>query len=989
MPKITDPTLLNELNGQQPAQAGFPGVVQGRPKPPEPVDPVEERRDQIGLSRDEIGLERDRLALEKMQAETAAAELSTKLGKEAGFYLRSRASGSAFDELDVGAETQLRAAGKGVLPDSWMNEWTPEKRQKAEAYMSDFIAASLRYESGAAIPPEEFNSQARIFFPQAGDSKATLEVKRQLRQNMIQSLAMGAGPEAVQEVDRYLQNLGGGEERTEEATYANGYFDEQGNPLPDDYEGGVYDENGEYIGLVGSVSIEGETYEQEQARKAAEAARQEQVQFGGEAGGTISDAATLGKQGISLGLSDEAAGIGGALSGLFNGQGIVGGYTSARDQERARIDIARENLGGVGTALEVAGGGAGILARPGQVMAAGRSVAATGQPITRPAVQNALARQAGRDGARIGAVGGFGYGEGLEGSAVNTAGGALLGGALGYGGQRLGNALANRATPRRDASDLARAGQAEGVTVNRAMADPNLENTFSGAEASTAGPRINKAMNEIEGQVSGRVEALGRGARAEQPDVRGGTVQDTVTDYLGTTKERAGRLFDQVSVPPETRVQLSITRQALAEITEGMKSNPELSQIWVSHPRLRRTLDALTPEDIATPASREVKRLSFDLESAEDALVRLNRSEEGGSPEADALRSTIAGIKQQLQRADRQSQRAPMGGEVSWKDMKRLRTIVGEITGQPGLSADGAQTKAMRKFYAAISSDMESTATAMGPVAQKQWQRASDAWAKRENFVDNIASKLVGNPNNPRSTRQAANTLDAWVKGDFSRFQKLWGSFSKNERDMIRASVADELGRNAKGEFTPAHFLNATSGKTRAASDRALRLMFGEDGVRSIQNLRTLSTELNRLNAKRNSSNTGRVNTYRDWLANALLGGGGVGAGVGLISGSGATGAAAAIGTAAAVGGANSVRNTLTANMLLNPKISKWLSQAPRTTNPKAIDAHFNRLGEIAKAEPALAGEIETLRRGILGAANDNATAGSSLAAENQNAEER
>lgn len=124
----------------------------------------------------------------------------------------------------------------------------------------------------------------------------------------------------------------------------------------------------------------------------------------------------------------------------------MGGYTSARDQERARIDIARENLGGVGTALEVAGGGAGILARPGQVMAAGRSVAASGQPISRPAVQNALARQAGRDGARIGAVGGFGYGEGLEGSAINTAGGAVLGGALGYGGQRLGNALANRAT---------------------------------------------------------------------------------------------------------------------------------------------------------------------------------------------------------------------------------------------------------------------------------------------------------------------------------------------------------------------------------------------------------------------------------------------------------------------------------------------------------------------------------------------------------------
>lgn len=220
--------------GQLPAQQAapqFPGVVQGRPKPPPAPDPVQDRRDEIGLNRDEIGLQKDRIALEKLQAETAAGELSSKLGKEAGFYLRARSAGEAFNTLNVGPESQRRAAAGSVLPENWINQFTPEERQKAETFMEDFIAASLRYESGAAIGQDEFDRQARIYFPQPGDSQGTLEAKRKLRENMIESLGMGAGPEAVTEVDKYLQSLGG-QERTTEATFEAGFFDAQGNPYP-------------------------------------------------------------------------------------------------------------------------------------------------------------------------------------------------------------------------------------------------------------------------------------------------------------------------------------------------------------------------------------------------------------------------------------------------------------------------------------------------------------------------------------------------------------------------------------------------------------------------------------------------------------------------------------------------------------------------------------------------------------------------------------
>ena len=66
-------------------------------------------------------------------------------------------------------------------------------------------------------------------------------------------------------------------------------------------------------------------------------------------------------------------------------------------------------------------------------------------------------------------------------------------------------------------------------------------------------------------------------------------------------------------------------------------------------------------------------------------------------------------------------------------------------------------------------------------------------------------------------------------------------------------------------------------------------------------------------------------------------------------------------------------RDALSAKMLLSPKVTNWARTAPKTTNPKVINAHWDKLGAIAKAEPALAAEIDAFRNGILGAANDNA----------------
>lgn len=80
------------------------------------------------------------------------------------------------------------------------------------------------------------------------------------------------------------------------------------------------------------------------------------------------------------------------------------------------------------------------------------------------------------------------------------------------------------------------------------------------------------------------------------------------------------------------------------------------------------------------------------------------------------------------------------------------------------------------------------------------------------------------------------------------------------------------------------------------------------------------------------------------------------------------TGAAAALGFAIKAG-----RDALSARMLMSPKITNWARTAPKTTNPAVINKHFEKLGAIAKAEPALAAEIDAFRNAIFSAANDNA----------------
>lgn len=100
----------------------------------------------------------------------------------------------AVDNLDA-VETDIR--GLGTLGQIRLN-YAPAIAQSSEQQLytqasRQFTEARLRKDSGAAIPPEEFANDRRMYFPQPGDDNETLEQKRKARETALAAIRQASG----------------------------------------------------------------------------------------------------------------------------------------------------------------------------------------------------------------------------------------------------------------------------------------------------------------------------------------------------------------------------------------------------------------------------------------------------------------------------------------------------------------------------------------------------------------------------------------------------------------------------------------------------------------------------------------------------------------------------------------------------------------------------------------------------------------------------
>lgn len=466
--------------------------------------------------------------------------------------------------------------------------------------------------------------------------------------------------------------------------------------------------------------------------------------------------------------------------------------------------------------------------------------------------------------------------------------------------------ISSAATATREIPAVVNAGKQEGVAVNRAMVDRNLQQKTTAVGKTMVGGRMMQSkMRQIGGQIEGRVQALGRnGESLSEPSALGGAIQSI------------GRRYIQASGAEFKKHYGDLARQ-----TEG----------------------------ISVPASEAGAKI--------DAILsRLN-----GAPNQNAAEiKYLEGIKADLANGVNIETARDIGSRLS-KDISK-----GDVT----FGKSEADVLDIRK---ALSRDVENGLTAAGkPDVAARYREVDAAYSKRMDFIKQKLQGLLGKRNSPLDPEKTAGRFNAMAgkRGDASGLFQILNKATPEERADIVATFANDLGRTKDG-FSSSQLITDLEGMPVAARVA----LFGKDGAKSLENLRILAAEHKRVSNALGGSPTGVANDYRSFLLNAILG-----SGAGLATTSGIKGLAVAGGGIAIKTG----RDALNAKALMSPKITGWLRSAPRTDNPAAINAHFDRLKALAVREPALAPEIQKLQDLIMRAANENVTPGIAASQPNQ-----
>ena len=113
----------------------------------------------------------------------------------AGFATRMVKSVQNFENLTSSGydPSNLMDFGASSLPLAIRGFSLSDKGQQYLAAKSNFITAVLRKESGAALLPSEFETEDVKYFPQPGDTEATIEQKRIARNTALESMKAASG----------------------------------------------------------------------------------------------------------------------------------------------------------------------------------------------------------------------------------------------------------------------------------------------------------------------------------------------------------------------------------------------------------------------------------------------------------------------------------------------------------------------------------------------------------------------------------------------------------------------------------------------------------------------------------------------------------------------------------------------------------------------------------------------------------------------------
>lgn len=526
--------------------SGSPGVIMGPPEVPKPIDPLDAEAKRL-----EIELKKQRIAkgeplgegeAKLREAEQKATFLTTNLlgnvnVMQGAIKADPSSTKPTWDQLAV-----------GVLGPDAKNAYLSDQRQVIENSQRLIVDAALTLGTGAAYTPEQIEAYRRGLFPQVGDSEAAIKAKRESLRTALVAARLNAGAGAGK-IDEAMKALGFSNDpldapATGKATPAGNEGEKplkEGEFLRDGELWYRDPETGEELPVVVGGSVRPEDRAAEEYRK-----RQD------EAFGKDSATQTMLTSGMTLNLSDEAAGIGTGISKLLTGQNPIEGYKLGRDAERLRIADAREQLGYGALPLEIAGG----------------FLSANPMGAIRPAT-SALATiaQGAKSGAAVGALAGYGSGEGFTDSAEKGVIGATLGGVL--GGTISG--VSTRLAPRGMNPELAAAAEAENVRLIRPMIDPASRGKAGSLEATAGGQNvIREGVKGVTDDIERGAVKLGANGQPLESGAAGESIQRAGQRFIQKSKGVADRLYTRArSLAGGARIE---PKQALAQADQEIAS---------------------------------------------------------------------------------------------------------------------------------------------------------------------------------------------------------------------------------------------------------------------------------------------------------------------------------------------------------------------------------------------------------------------------------
>lgn len=192
-------------------------------------------------------------------------------------------------------------------------------------------------------------------------------------------------------------------------------------------------------------------------------------------------------------------------------------------------------------------------------------------------------------------------------------------------------------------------------------------------------------------------------------------------------------------------------------------------------------------------------------------------------------------------------------GGVSYSDMKRLRTYIGNKLANPA-SLDGDELSAMNRAYAALTDDMNNAGISVGGEAARAAEKASRYFKRGMDAIETRIDPLImQGKDTVIDPQKLFGRIESGSRQQQQTLQRQLNAFVPPQTQQQLGGIQmQSLGLNTKGAFSP-EMLTTSLGKLRAGTGQLPPTM---QQVPQVQDIEMVANALNRARSTANRSNT-------------------------------------------------------------------------------------------------------------------------------------